>query len=121
MVVDDERDILTEVDEALTIEGYETTCVDNVDDALNVLRGNDTVDLIVTDLKMPGKSGLDLINQVRAEFGPGIGFVIISGSPESFGINMEEFQYLRKPVDIDKLLETVANALAQNADQNRDN
>ena len=120
LVVDDERDILTEVDEALTLEGYENFCVENVDDALDYLRRDADIALVVTDLKMPGKSGVDLIHQARSEFTRDIAFVVISGSPETFGLDIEEFPYLRKPVDIDKLLEAVSAAASRNAAPNND-
>lgn len=120
LVVDDEWDILTEVDETLSDEGYVTICVDNVEDALEALRNDTNIRLVVTDLKMPGKSGADLINEARAEFERDIRFIVISGSPENFGLDIAQFHYLRKPVNIDKLLAAVAAVASQDAGQSQD-
>ena len=57
LVVDDEMEILEETSEALTEAGYECLCADNVDDALRILRRDSEIALVVTDLKMPGKTG----------------------------------------------------------------
>ena len=117
LVVDDERAILDEIDETLTDEGYETFCAERVDEALEVLRNHADINLVVTDLKMPGKSGADLINEARAEFERDITFIIISGhgSPtaDTFGLDIEQFIFHRKPLDIDQLLESIESVLIQ--------
>ncbi len=117
LVVDDEADILDEIDETLTDEGYETFCAERVDEALEVLRNHADINLVVTDLKMPGKSGADLINEARAEFERDITFIIISGhgSPtaDTFGLDIEQFIFHRKPLDIDQLLESIESVLIQ--------
>ena len=83
LVVDDERDILDEIEETMTEEGYEVICVAEVNAALEALRTHSDINLVVTDLKMPGKSGTELINEERTDFEREISFIIISehGSP----------------------------------------
>jgi len=111
LVVDDEREILEEIEETLTDEGYEPICVDGVDAALESLRNHSDINVVVTDLKMPGKSGADLINEARAEFERDITFIVISGhgspSAESFGLDINQFVFHRKPLNIDKFLESL--------------
>ena len=119
LVVDDERDILDEIAELLTEEKYEAICVENVEVALKTLRNHTDIDVVVTDLKMPGKTGVDLINEARAEFERDIAFVVMSGSPDNFGLDLEEFPVLRKPLDIDKFLEAVQTALSLKNAQDR--
>ncbi len=111
LVVDDERAILDEIDETLTEEGYESICVESVDAALQELRHHVDINLVVTDLKMPGKSGSDLINEARAEFDRDITFIIISGhgspSADTFGLDINEFIFHRKPLDVNQFLESL--------------
>lgn len=123
LVVDDEKDILDEVAETLTEEGYQPICVERVDAALDVLRKNSDIRVVVTDLKMPGKSGADLIIEARAEFERTITFIIISGhaspSAETFGLDISQFCFFRKPLDIDSFIEAVAIAVSLNDQQNQ--
>lgn len=117
LVVDDERDILDEIEETLTEEGYEVVCVERVDAALEALRNHSDIDLVVTDLKMPGKSGADLINEVRVDFERDISFIIISGhgspSIETFGLDIDQFIFHRKPLDIDQFLESIETEITR--------
>ena len=121
LVVDDEIAILDEIAETLTEEGYEAVCVDRVDAALDALRNHSDINLVVTDLKMPGKTGVNLINQARAEFERDITFIVMSGhgSPavDPNGLEINEYPFLKKPLDIDQFLEAVTKALAQNEDR----
>jgi DNA-binding NtrC family response regulator len=71
--------------------------------------------LIVTDLKMPRKTGADLIKTVEAKWGQQIKFIVMSGhaSPrvEGNGVDIAAYSFLKKPLDIDDLLDTVASVL----------
>ena len=120
LVVDDEKDILEEAAEALTEEGYECFPASNVDDALAILKGDPEITLVVTDLKMPGKTGGDLIEEARAAFDRDIQFIVMSGhvSPtaKTNGIDIEEFPFLRKPLDIGEFLEMVERVAASIGD-----
>ncbi|HEB26785.1 MAG TPA: response regulator [Porticoccus sp.] len=120
LVVDDEIAILDEIAETLTEEGYGAVCVERVDAALDALRNHSDINLVVTDLKMPGKTGANLINQARAEFERDITFLVMSGhgSPEvdPNGLKISEYPFLKKPLDVDQLLKAVAKAVTQNQD-----
>lgn len=116
LVIDDEEGILEEAAEALTEEGYECFPANNVDDALAILRDDPGIMLVVTDLKMPGKTGGDLIKETRAAFGRDIQFIVMSGhgSPtvETNGVDIDDFPFLRKPLDIGEFLEVVGRVAA---------
>lgn len=111
LVVDDEVEIVEEAFEALTEDGYDCRCANNVDDALKILRRDSEITLVVTDLKMPGKTGVDLIQESRKEFDHDIAFIVMSGhgSPtvNHDGINIDDYPFLRKPLDIGEFLELV--------------
>ena len=117
LVVDDEMDILDEIEETLAEEGYEVICVAGVDAALEALRNHSDINLVVTDLKMPGKSGADLINEARTDFERDISFIIISGhgspSVETFGLDINQFIFHKKPLDIDRFLESVETEITR--------
>ena len=117
LVVDDEMDILDEIEETLTDEGYEVICVAGVDAALEALRNHSDINLVVTDLKMPGKSGADLINEARTDFERDISFIIISGhgspSVETFGLDIDQFIFHKKPLDIDRFLESIETEITR--------
>ncbi len=118
LIVDDEPDILEEACEALTGEGYAVHCAGGVNRALEILGANPEISLVVTDLKMPGKSGPDLIREVRRDPGRRIAFIVMSGhgspSVKADGINIEDFPFLRKPLDIEELIEAVDRAFSNN-------
>ncbi len=117
LVVDDERDILDEIEETLTEEGYEVICAAEVNAALEALRTHSDINLVVTDLKMPGKSGADLINEARTDFERDISFIIISGhgspSIETFGLDINQFIFHKKPLDIDRFLESIETEITR--------
>ncbi len=116
LVVDDEKYILEEISETLIEEGYECFPADNVDDALAILRDDPGIMLVVTDLKMPGKTGSDLIKEARAVFDRDIQFIVMSGhggpAVKTNGIDIKAFPFLRKPLDIGEFLEMVERVAA---------
>ena len=103
--------ILNLMSEALTDEGYECFVADNVDAAVEIMTTIPGITLIITDLKMPGKTGADLIKIVETQCEPNIKFIVMSGhgSPrvEGNGIDIAAYPFLRKPLSIERLLETI--------------
>ena len=67
LVVDDTPSTLEVLQRNLTVEGYTTYTAPNAVDALNLLDGT-FVDLVITDLKMPKISGIDLIRHIRENY-----------------------------------------------------
>lgn len=63
LIVEDEESLCLLYEEELTREGYEVTTVTNADSALELINRED-FDLIVTDIRMPGKNGIELIAQI---------------------------------------------------------
>jgi DNA-binding NtrC family response regulator len=101
--------------ETLTDEGYECLVASNVDDTLALVKNTKDIDIILTDLKMPKKTGADLVAAVEKEFGQQIKFIVMSGhgSPiiESNGVDIGSYPFLSKPLNIYDLLDTVATVL----------
>jgi DNA-binding NtrC family response regulator len=112
LVVDDEkgqRDILQTI---LNKEGYRTVCVPGGREALAAL-GQEEFDLILTDLKMQGMSGLELLDQVLAD-NPRQCLIMMTahGTVDSAVEAMKKgaFDYLEKPLERDDLLLTLRRA-----------
>lgn len=80
LFVDDETRILSALQRGLRREGYRILVAPSPERALEVLEA-ESVDVLVTDQKMPGMSGLQLLEQVASRW-PGIRRVLITGWPE---------------------------------------
>ncbi len=63
LLVEDERSLCLLYEEELSREGYEVTAVTDAESALARLAGT-AFDLIITDIRMPGKNGIELITQI---------------------------------------------------------
>jgi DNA-binding NtrC family response regulator len=115
LIVDDEEIILEEASETLTEEGYECFAASGVKAAIKVIETTPGISLILTDLRMQGESGADLIKMVEEKFGQDIKFIVMSGhvspSIEIDDINLELYPFLRKPLGINSLIEMVDTVL----------
>jgi nitrogen-specific signal transduction histidine kinase len=113
LVVDDESFILTMADTILTEYGYKVVTVNSGQKALALLERNDLkVDLLVTDLVMPGMGGRELIERAR-QLQPGLKILCMSGgllSPEQ----QAGMAYLQKPFTSRDLLAKARNVLGKN-------
>ncbi len=111
IVVDDEKWIVSELLEALIEEGYECVGAHSVDAAMAALEKDAGIRIVVTDLTMPGKSGIDLIVQARRAFDRELRFIVMSGhGSEADVLALEElrvFDFIWKPFDIGAFLEIV--------------
>ena len=76
LLVDDDTSLLKLLSIRLEAEGFLVHTAESAEEALQVLR-NEPVELLVTDLRMEGASGLELFEQVR-HFYPGLPVVIMS-------------------------------------------
>ncbi|MBP6705307.1 MAG: sigma-54-dependent Fis family transcriptional regulator, partial [Vicinamibacteria bacterium] len=97
--------------------GYEVEAVGSPDEALAVVAAR-TVDLVLTDLRMPGKTGIELLEAVRG-LNPEIPVVVMTayGTVASAVDAMKRgaADYLGKPVDLDELEVLVARTLERRA------
>ena len=112
LVVDDERGQREILDSILRKEGYRVTAVPGAREALAQLAERE-FDLLLTDLKMQGMSGLELLEQVLAD-NPGQCVIIMTahGTVDSAVEAMKKgaFDYLEKPLERETLLLTLLRA-----------
>jgi len=105
LVIDDEaaqRDVLTGY---LKKKGYKIFSASSGKEGVEIA-GKDPVDIILSDFKMPGLSGLEVLEQVK-KINPEISFVIVTayGTVENAvkAMHLGAFDYISKPVDLDEL------------------
>jgi DNA-binding NtrC family response regulator len=112
LIVDDEKGQREILDIILKKEGYRVTAVAGAREALETLEGNE-YDIILTDLKMQGISGMDLLARVLDE-NPQQCIIIMTahGTIDSAVEAMKKgaFDYLEKPLDREALLLTLRRA-----------
>ncbi|MCE9670404.1 sigma-54 dependent transcriptional regulator [Myxococcus stipitatus] len=118
LVADDEEGVRSFIAEALEVEGHAVSTAADGDEAARVL-AKQGVDLLVTDLRMPGMDGLTLLRKVREEQ-PDVEVIVLTavGSVESAVAAMKAgaFEYLLKPVGSPAELRlTVSRALERRA------
>jgi len=113
LIVDDERPIRHTLGESLSREGYETAAAADAETALAVFR-EQPCDVVVADIVLPGKSGLDLARSVRAT-NPDIQVILMTTVPKLDNaveaVRAEVFDCLVKPVSRNAILRAVGNAL----------
>ena len=112
LIVDDEREI-TEILADLLSEDYECLKAGSAEDALTSLQENE-FQLVISDITMPGMSGLDMIPHVK-QLSPDTVVVMISGmqTVESAigALRLGAFDYLMKPFDLRQVEAVVKRAL----------
>ena len=113
LLVDDDANTLASLARAFRLAGHEATVCDNANRAVELLR-NEKFDVIFSDVVMPGKSGLEFLEEIRAA-GVKAPVILISGQANIEmavrATKLGALDFLEKPLSTDKLLVTVENAL----------
>ena len=124
LLVDDDANTLASLSRAFRLAGHEATVCDNASRAVELLR-SETYDLIFSDVVMPGKSGLEFLEEVKSA-GVKAPVILISGQANvEMAVRATKqgaLDFLEKPLSTDKLLVTVENALrlSRLEDENRE-
>ncbi len=110
LVVDDEPSILRLLEEALTQWGYQVKSAASGDEALAAIRG-DLFDAVLTDVRMPEMSGLDLLREIKRH-DDSIEVVMMTGYPTIVSaveaLKEGAYDYLSKPLILDELRHLMA-------------
>ncbi len=111
LTVDDNEEIRNIIKILLSSEGYEIIEASNGDEALELI--DDSIDLIILDIMMPGKSGLDVCKTVREKYQMPILFLTAKGtdSDKSLGLLIGGDDYLSKPFSHAELTARVKSLL----------
>lgn len=119
LVVDDEVDLRDIMRRMLERRGFATLVAGDSEQAIAVCRDHPgVIDVLVTDLGLPGVSGGDLARNA-AELRPGLGIVYISGLPKDIAVTKgligEDALLVKKPFTSDLLMEALRQTLAEKA------
>jgi response regulator RpfG family c-di-GMP phosphodiesterase len=118
LLVDDNASVLRFLVSAFTSNHCEVTTASTAEQALELL-SDDPFDLVVSDIKMPGLSGLDLLRAIKGKQ-PGTPVVLITGVPSVnsavFGLRHGAYDYLPKPFSVAEVKELVHRLRRDRAD-----
>ena len=116
LVVDDESSATELMGRLLRGVGYRVLTTQSPLEAITIL-SKQPIDILISDIEMPGINGLELVDLARREF-PGVMRILLTGhsSTKSMlrAINEGQvFRYLQKPCDNNKVIETIEEATKQ--------
>lgn len=117
LIADDEDIIIQLIKRVLTDKGYEVETAENGSVAVEKLKTN-AFNLLVTDLKMPGLTGTDVLKQIKIT-NPYIEVILVTGYPTIEAaveaLKIGAFDFICKPFDINELVSTVERCLRKQA------
>jgi DNA-binding NtrC family response regulator len=113
LIVDDDANTLASLSRAFRLAGHEATVCDNAACALELIK-NQRFDVVLSDVIMPGKDGLSLLEDLKVQ-GASVPVVMISGQANIEmavrATRLGAVDFLEKPLSTEKLLLTVENVL----------
>lgn len=113
LTIDDEENIRNGLADNFELEGYNVKAAGSGKEGLEIIE-NESIDLVITDLKMDGMSGQEVVRQVTTKY-PGIPIIVLTGhgsiDDATEAIKAGAFDFLTKPLDLDHLNIVVKNAL----------
>ena len=114
-LVDDDASIRWVLEKALKGGGMNAKSFEQADSAISALR-TETPDVLMTDIRMPGRSGLELLKEIQSSR-PGLPVIVMTAHSDLdaavAAYQGGAFEYLPKPFDIDKAVELVRRASQQ--------
>ena len=116
-VADDEKSIRWVLDKALSKEGIDVTCFESAEALLTGMH-SDKPDVIVSDIRMEGLDGLELLSQLR-ESHPELPVIIMTAHSDLdsavASIQGGAFEYIPKPFEVDEAVSIVKRALIEHS------
>jgi CheY-like chemotaxis protein len=112
LLVDDEKEFVQTLSERLQTRKMETSVAYDGEEALSLVESEEP-EVMVLDLKMPGIDGIEVLRRMKSEH-PNVEVIILTGHgsdrEEALAGELGAFAYLKKPVDIDVLSQTMKEA-----------
>jgi DNA-binding NtrC family response regulator len=113
MLVDDETPFVETMRKRLEKRDLDVKTAFSGQEALDILRQKDNIDVVILDVKMPGMDGLETLQKIKVGF-PLTEVIMLTAhaTVESAidGMKLGAFDYLMKPCDMDRLMELVKEA-----------
>lgn len=113
LLVEDEPMVRSVAERALTRHGYKVVTADNGEDALEILARNEPIDLLISDVVMPGMDGPTMVRQARQDR-PDLKILFMSGYAEEQlrkSIDIDNVGFLPKPFSVTELAEAARRAV----------
>jgi len=111
LVVDDNIDLIASAVNLLKNHGYETITAENAAEALNIIESGKHVDLIFTDVVMPGNvCSVEMAARARYIY-PHIKVIFTSGYRDTLKMLLEDEVFLLKPYEFNSMLKTIEDVL----------
>jgi two-component system nitrogen regulation response regulator NtrX len=114
LVVDDEEGIRRSLSGILSDEGIDITVASDGEEALTTLRARNDIDLVLLDIAMPGRDGLQILEEITATW-PKLPVLMMSGhgniDTAVKATKLGAYTFIEKPISIEKLLLNIENAL----------
>jgi DNA-binding NtrC family response regulator len=105
LIVDDEEGLREGLSKLLEGEGYAVVASETGEEALQILQQSH-IDLVLTDMRMPGMDGIELLKKIRERYGE-LGVIILTGygQIESYieAMNFGAIEYVSKPFKVNEL------------------
>ncbi len=119
-IIDDDRSIRWVLEKAMGREGIPAKCFTSADEVLAAFGNGQRPQVLISDIRMPGSSGLDLLRYVKTHY-PTLPVIIMTAYSDLdsavAAFQGGAFEYLPKPFDVDQAVDLVRRALAQAAHQ----
>src|SRR5438874_13388141 len=113
LLVEDEPMFRTVAERALTRHGYTVVTADNGEDALEIISRGEPIDLLISDVVMPGMDGPTMVREARKSR-PELKILFISGYAEEQlrkSIDIENVNFLPKPFSVTELAEAARRTM----------
>lgn len=112
LLVDDEEEFISTLAERLQLRKLPSRCAVNGEQALQMVAVSPP-DVMVLDLKMPGMDGMEVLRRVKRDY-PDIEVIILTvhgaEKDEDEALRLGAFEYLKKPVEIERLTQYIQRA-----------
>ena len=118
LVIDDEENIRKSLKMILEYEGYEFFEAPTGEDGLETLKETVGIDLVLLDIKMPGKDGLEVLAELKQKpYSPDVIMISGQGTIQAAveATKLGAFDFLEKPLHRERVLISIRNALKQNS------
>ena len=114
LLVDDEPDLREALAQMLSFLGHTVTCAGTGEQAMELFGDGTDIDLVVTDLSMPGMGGAGLVSALRSRR-KGLPIIVFSGLDQGIAqsliANLRNIHFLRKPFTFQAMTEAIENSV----------
>ena len=116
LLVDDEKPFIDNLAQRLRQRGFDVVCAFSGMEALNQLDNDDTIEVVVLDVIMPGMDGIETIKKLKKKH-PTVEVIMLTGhstiNHAVEAIKLDAFDYLTKPCDINQLISKAEQAVSR--------